>query len=78
MHELIDQELYAAIRSAKTIDEEQGKRIMIQFEIDQPILFQTLFNSFASIVGERHTELSHLFMDLCFEIACVYRIQIHV
>jgi hypothetical protein len=73
MHELVEQELYAALRYAKTVDEDQGKRLMIQFEIDQPVLFQTLFNTFASIIGDRHAELSHLFMDLCFETLCVYQ-----
>lgn len=73
MHELIEQELYTALRYAKTVDEDQGKRLMIQFEMDQPVLFQTLFNTFASIIGDRHAGLSHLFMDLCFEVLCVYQ-----
>lgn len=73
MHELIEQELYAALRYAKTVDEEQGKRLMIQFEIDQPILFQTLFSQFSAIIADRSEDLSHFFMDTCFEILCVYQ-----
>jgi len=39
MHELTERELYQALEYAKSIDEENGKRIMSQFEMDQPILF---------------------------------------
>ena len=73
MHELIEQELYVALRYAKSVDEELGKRLMIQFEIDQPVLFQTLFNTFSDIIAQRHQELAYLFMDLCFETLCVYQ-----
>jgi len=39
MHELTDRELYQALEYAKSIDEEDGKKIMSQFEADQPMLF---------------------------------------
>lgn len=73
MHELIAQELYQALEYAKSIDEDSGKRMMIQFEIDQPLFFQTVFNTFSSIIAERHQDLAHLFMDLSFEVLCVYQ-----
>ncbi len=73
MHELIAQELYEALEYAKSIDQDRGQRMMIQFEIDQPLFFQTIFNAFASIIDQRHVEMSHLFMDLCFEVLCVYQ-----
>ena len=73
MHELTAQELYQALEYAKSVDEDSGKRMMIQFEIDQPLFFQTIFNTFSSIIGERHQDIAHLFMDLCFETLCVYQ-----
>jgi len=73
MHELTAQELYQALEYAKSIDEDSGKRMMIQFEIDQPLFFQTIFNTFSSIIAERHQDMAHLFMDLNFEVLCVYQ-----
>jgi hypothetical protein len=73
MHELTQQELYLALQYAKSIDEESGKRLMIKFEIDQPMLFQTVFNTFSAIIGERHQEIAHIFLDACFEIFCIYQ-----
>lgn len=73
MHELIEQELYKALEYAKSIDQDGGQRIMIQFEIDQPLLFQTVFNTFSSIIAERHQDMAHLYMDLCFDVICVYK-----
>lgn len=73
MHELIEGELYQALEYAKSVDQNQGQRIIIQFEIDQPLLSQTVFNAFSSMIAEHSEELSHFFMDLCFEIICVYQ-----
>ncbi|SJM92032.1 conserved hypothetical protein [Crenothrix polyspora] len=73
MHELIEGELYQALEYAKSIDQHQGQRIIIQFEIDQPLLSQTIFNAFPSMIAEHSEELSHFFMDLCFELICVYQ-----
>lgn len=73
MHELTTQELYLALQYAKSIDEASGKKMMIEFEIDQPVFFQTVFNTFSSIIAGRHQELAHSFMDLCFDVLCVYR-----
>jgi hypothetical protein len=73
MHELIEGELYQALEYAKSIDQHQGQRIIIQFEIDQPLFSQTIFNAFPSMIAQHSEELSHYFMDLCFEIICVYQ-----
>ncbi|WP_157844974.1 hypothetical protein [Methylocucumis oryzae] len=40
MHELNNQELYQALHYAKSLDQEAGQRILIQFQIDQPQFFQ--------------------------------------
>jgi len=73
MHELSNQELYQALHYAKSLDQEAGQRILIQFQIDQPQFFQTLFNTFAEIISAQDVELSHLYMDLCFDVVCIYQ-----
>ncbi len=72
MHVLYTQELYQALEYARSIDQDTAKRTMIQMEIDQPMLFQTVFSTFPSIIAERDPDLSHLFMDLCFDVISVY------
>ena len=37
MHELTERELYQALAYAKSIDEENGKIILDQFLVDQPL-----------------------------------------
>ncbi|UOA08243.1 hypothetical protein [Methylobacter sp. S3L5C] len=73
MQDLTEQQLYQALQYAKNIDEDNGKLIMSQFETDQPILFQTIFGIFPSILADKNQDMAHLFMDLCFEIICVYQ-----
>ena len=73
MHELSERELYQALEYAKRIDERNGRRIMAQFETDQPALFQTILGVFPSLVAEHNQDMAHLFMDLCFEVLCVYQ-----
>ena len=73
MHVLYTQELYQALEYARSIDQDTGKRMMIQFEIDQPMFFQTVFKTFPSIIAERNEDMGKLFMDLCFDIVCVYK-----
>ena len=73
MHELTERELYQALEYAKSIDEENGKRSLSQFEADQPLLFQIIFGIFPTIIAEQNQDMAHLFMDLCFEVICVYQ-----
>lgn len=73
MHELIGDELYGALEYAKTMDQDSGQRMLIQFEIDQPLFFQTIFNAFSSMIAERNPDLAHFFMDLSFDVLCVYK-----
>jgi hypothetical protein len=73
MHELTERELYQALEYAKSIDEENGKSILSLFETDQPMLFQTIFGIFPTIIAEQNQDMAHLFMDLCFDVICVYQ-----
>ncbi|NOS89349.1 MAG: hypothetical protein HOP34_12595 [Methylococcaceae bacterium] len=73
MHELTERELYHALEYAKSQDEDSGRHILAQFELDQPLLFQTLFGLLPSVIAEHNQELGQFFMDLCFEVICVYQ-----
>ena len=59
MHELIERELYEALEYVRSVDEEQGKHILIQFEIDQPMFSQTLFSIFPTIIDNQSNELKY-------------------
>ncbi len=77
MHELTGRELYEALEYARGVDEETGKRILIQFEIDQPMFSSTLFSVFPSVIDNQDSEqkyqhLAQYFADLCFDVLCVY------
>lgn len=77
MHELIERELFEALEYARSVDEEQGKHILIQFEIDQPMFSTTLFNVFPSVIDNQSSEIKYQnlaqhFADLCFDVLCVY------
>ncbi|MBS3951576.1 MAG: hypothetical protein KGZ88_01285 [Methylomicrobium sp.] len=73
MKELTDRELYQALEYARSIDEDTGRKMMEQFESDQPALVQTLFGVFPNIIAEHNQEMSYFFMDLCFDVFCVFQ-----
>jgi hypothetical protein len=73
MHELNDQELYQAIKHARSLDETAGRKILTQFQSDQPVLSQMIFNLFSASIAEKNQEMSYLFMDLCFDVICIYQ-----
>lgn len=77
MHELIERELFEALEYARSVDQETGKRILIQFEMDQPMFSSTLFNVFPTVIDnqsneEKYQNLAQFFADLCFDVLCVY------
>lgn len=73
MHELTGRELYRAIEYAKSIDEEAGRQIISQFQYDQPALSMSMFNMFPAFIAEKNQQMAYLFMDLCFDVICVYQ-----
>lgn len=72
MHELTDRELYNAIAYAKSIDENAGRKIIERFQLDQPALAGTIFGIFPIVITEKDQDMAHLFMDLCFDVICVF------
>jgi hypothetical protein len=73
MRELSEQELYQALAYAKSIDEENGEKILEQFQIEQTDLAQAIFDIFPAVIAEENKDMSYLFMDLCFDVLCVYQ-----
>jgi len=73
MHELTDRELYQSLEYTKGIDEETGRKIIERFELDQTALAQMIFGIFPDVIAEENQEMSYLFMDLCFDILCVFK-----
>jgi hypothetical protein len=73
MHELTDRELYQALRYAKSIDENTGRKILDQFQSDQTALAQTIFGILPAVIAEQNQDMANLFMDLCFDVICVYQ-----
>lgn len=73
MHELTESELYHALEYAKSIDDVTGRTIIEQFQLDQPGLAETVFYVFPAIIAGANMDMSHLFMDLCFDVLCVYQ-----
>ena len=72
MHELTERELYQALEYAKSLDEEAGREILSQFQLEQPALAQTVFGIFPNVIAEQDQDMSYLFMDLCFDVICVF------
>lgn len=73
MNELSERELFEAIHYAKSIDEENGQRIIQQFQLEQAALAETLFTLFPAFIAEKHQEMAYMFMDLCFDVLCVFQ-----
>ncbi len=73
MHELTEQELYDALAYAKSINEEIGSKIIEQFQNEQTGLAQAIFSIFPQAIAEENEEMAYLFMDLCFDVLCVFQ-----
>jgi hypothetical protein len=73
MQELTNQELYQALEYAKSIDEDTGRKMLEQFQLDQTALAQTIFGIFPPIIARENQDMSYLFMDLCFDVLCVFQ-----
>jgi len=73
MRELSEQELYNALAYAKSIDEELGKTIIENFQKEQPALAPAIFSIFPQFINEKNEEMAYLFMDLCFDVLCVFQ-----
>jgi len=65
--------LFEAIHYAESIDEETGAKIIQQFQLEQTAGAETLFSIFSAFISEQNQEMAYLFMDLCFDVLCVFQ-----
>lgn len=72
MRELSERELYKALEYAKNIDGDTGKQLLEQFQVDQTAFAQTIFGVFPAVIAEQDQSMAELFMDLCFDVICVF------
>ncbi|QPK65346.1 hypothetical protein IVG45_10630 [Methylomonas sp. LL1] len=73
MQELTDQQLYSALQYAKSQDENAGRAMLEQFQNNQPALAHTILGIFPSMIAEKDQNMAYLFMDLCFDVLCVFQ-----
>ncbi len=73
MRELAEKELYQALAFAKNQDEDSGRKILEQFQREQPALAQSIFGVFSAVIAQKDQHVAHLFMDLCFDVICVFK-----
>jgi hypothetical protein len=73
MHELDGSELYHALEYARRLDEEEAGEIINRFRLEQPALWQAVFNIFPAVIAGQHEAMSGLFMVLCFDVLCVFQ-----
>jgi hypothetical protein len=73
MRELTDQALYQALEYAKSQDENAGRAILQQFQTEQSALAQSIFGVFSALIASKDRNMANLFMDLCFDVICVFR-----
>ncbi len=65
-------EVFNAIQYAKTINEQQANAILTQFCQQQAAIEQMIFVGLPLAIESQNKQMAHLFMDLCFDIICVY------
>ncbi len=73
MKELTEQEIYQALTYAKSIDEDGGRKIIEQFQKEQTGLAQAIFSIFPQVIAQKNEGMAFLFMDLCFDVLCVFQ-----
>ena len=73
MHELTYHELYQSLEYAKGVDEETCRKIIERFELDQTSFAQMTFGIFPNVIAKENQEMSWLFMDLCFDVLCLFQ-----
>lgn len=65
-------EVFNAIQSAKSLTEKEASVILNRFCQEQPAIQQMIFVGLPLAIETQNKQMSHVFMDLCFDIICVY------
>ncbi len=73
MRILIEQEVTEFIQDGRGLSEINGTAILDKFETNQPLIYQAIFGELSDAIAEENVEMANLFLDLCFDVICVYR-----
>lgn len=65
-------EVFHAIQGAKNLTEDQASTFLNTFCQNHPSIGQTLLSGFPMVIEQQSEQLSHVFMDTCFDIIYVY------
>lgn len=65
-------EVFNAIQQAKSLTEEQASKILDRFTQEQPAIHQMVFVGLPLAIETQNRQMSHVFMDICFDVICVY------
>jgi hypothetical protein len=66
-------EVFNALHYSKTLTEQEASVLLSRFSQQQPALEQMIFGGFSQAVASQSEPMSHVFMDICFDILCVYQ-----
>jgi len=65
-------DVFNAIQQARSLTEEQGNAFLSQFYQNNPAIGQTFLSAFPMVIEAQSEQMSHVFMDTCFDIIYVY------
>jgi hypothetical protein len=64
--------VFNAIQRAKSLTEEQANAFLSEFYQNNPAIGQTFLSGFPMLIAPQSEQMSHVFMDTCFDIIYVY------
>jgi hypothetical protein len=65
-------EVFNAVQYAKSLTENQASEVLERFCKEQPAIQQMIFVGLPLAIESQNRQMSHVFMDLCFDIMYVY------
>ena len=65
-------DVFNAIQRAKSLTEEQANEFLSKFYQNNPAIGQTFLSGFPMVIEPQSEQMSHVFMDVCFDIIYVY------
>ncbi len=74
MRVLSKNEVARFVQDGRKLSEKEGTAILNRFEINQPLMYQAIFDELSDGIAEENIDMANLFLDLCFDIILVYKI----
>lgn len=72
MRILAKADVFNAIQKARSLTEEQASTFLNDFCQKNPAIGQTLLAGFPMVIAPQNEQMSHVFMDTCFDIIYIY------